>query len=164
MNDIILLKVGEIILKGLNRRRFEQKLLGNIRWRLGQIGKFRVYILQSTIYVEGEEGADMDSIFGSYLHFSLKAGVGATYDYFIKEGQQVTGRVESYNEGESERQYVLDRFFEGRDNALLRIIDMPNCDNLKVAVIQYADEKKDSTGIFLQYILTDDESDKMPQQ
>ena len=49
MNDIILLKIGEIILKGLNRRRFEQKLLSNIRWRLSQIGKFKVYILQSTI-------------------------------------------------------------------------------------------------------------------
>ena len=63
MNDIILLKIGEIILKGLNRRRFEQKLLGNIRWRLSQIGKFKVYILQSTIYVEGAEGADMDAAF-----------------------------------------------------------------------------------------------------
>ena len=63
MNDIILLKVGEIILKGLNRRRFEQKLLGNIRWRLGRIGKFRVYILPSTIYVEGVDGADMDKAF-----------------------------------------------------------------------------------------------------
>ncbi len=63
MNDIILLKIGEIILKGLNRRRFEQKLLGNIRWRLGRFGKFRVYILQSTIYVEGQEDADMDAAF-----------------------------------------------------------------------------------------------------
>ena len=63
MNDIILLKVGEIILKGLNRRRFEQKLLGNIRWRLSRLGKYRVYILQSTIYVEGDEGADMDLAF-----------------------------------------------------------------------------------------------------
>ena len=63
MNDIILLKVGEIILKGLNRRRFEQKLLGNIRWRLSRLGKYRVYILQSTIYVEGDEGADMDTAF-----------------------------------------------------------------------------------------------------
>ena len=63
MNDIILLKVGEIILKGLNRRRFEQKLLGNIRWRLSRIGKYRVYILQSTVYVEGDEGADMDAAF-----------------------------------------------------------------------------------------------------
>lgn len=61
MNDIILLKLGEIILKGLNRRSFEQKLMGNIRRRLAPIGKFRVYCIQSTVYVETqEEGADMD--------------------------------------------------------------------------------------------------------
>lgn len=61
MNDIILLKLGEIILKGLNRRSFEQKLMGNIRRRLAPIGKFRVYCIQSTVYVEAQgEGADMD--------------------------------------------------------------------------------------------------------
>ncbi len=63
MNDIILLKLGEIVLKGLNRRRFEQKLLGNVRWRLSRIGSFRVYLLQSTVYVEGSDGADMDRAF-----------------------------------------------------------------------------------------------------
>ena len=63
MNDIILLKLGEIILKGLNRRSFEQKLLNNIRRRLSKLGRYKVYILQSTVYVEGEEGADMDAAF-----------------------------------------------------------------------------------------------------
>ncbi len=64
MNDIILLKQGEIVLKGLNRRIFEQKLLGNVRRRLSRIGKFRVYSAQSTVYVEAEEdGADMDAAF-----------------------------------------------------------------------------------------------------
>ena len=63
MNDIILLKLGEIVLKGLNRRSFEQKLTANVRRRLAPIGKFRVYCLQSIIYVEGEDGADMDTAF-----------------------------------------------------------------------------------------------------
>ena len=63
MNDIILLKLGEIVLKGLNRKSFEQKLLNNIRKRLIHIGDFRVYCIQSTIYVEGAEGADMDAAF-----------------------------------------------------------------------------------------------------
>ena len=63
MNDIILLKLGEIVLKGLNRRSFEQKLTANVRRRLAPIGKFRVYCLQSIIYVEGEYGADMDTAF-----------------------------------------------------------------------------------------------------
>ncbi len=62
MNDIILLKLGEIILKGLNRRYFEQKLMANVRRRLTPIGKFRVYCIQSTVYVEAQEdGADIDA-------------------------------------------------------------------------------------------------------
>ena len=42
MNDIILVKLGELVLKGLNRRRFEQKLQSNIRRRLEKIGNFKV--------------------------------------------------------------------------------------------------------------------------
>ena len=63
MNDILLLKLGEIILKGLNRRRFEQRLLSNIRWRLSRIGSFRVYLLQSTVYVEGQDPAELEYLF-----------------------------------------------------------------------------------------------------
>jgi len=64
MNDIILLKLGEIVLKGLNRKSFEQKLISNVKRRLAVIGKFKVYCLQSTIYVEaGDDAADMDAAF-----------------------------------------------------------------------------------------------------
>ena len=66
MNDIILCKLGEIVLKGQNRKSFELKLMGNIRRRLAPLGKFRVYCLQSTVYVEAvEDGADMDAAFGA---------------------------------------------------------------------------------------------------
>ena len=63
MNDIILLKVGEIVLKGLNRKSFEKKLMGNIRRRLAPLGNFGDYRLQTTGKEEGEEGADMDAAF-----------------------------------------------------------------------------------------------------
>ena len=64
MQDLILLKLGEIVLKGLNRRSFEQKLMGNIRRRLVGLGKFKVTCLQSTVYVEAEsEDADLDGAF-----------------------------------------------------------------------------------------------------
>ena len=64
MNDILLLKLGEIVLKGLNRKGFEQKLMGNIRRRLVPIGKFKVTCMQSTVYVEAlEEGTDLDAAF-----------------------------------------------------------------------------------------------------
>ena len=64
MTDMILCKLGEIVLKGLNRKSFEQKLMGNIRRRLVPIGKFRVSCLQSTVYVEAEnDEADIDGAF-----------------------------------------------------------------------------------------------------
>ena len=34
MNEIILLKLGELVLKGLNRRSFEDRLVDNARRRL----------------------------------------------------------------------------------------------------------------------------------
>lgn len=64
INDIILLKQGEIVLKGLNRRSFEQKLMSNIKRRLDAIGKFKAYCMQSTVYIEPvDETSDMDAAF-----------------------------------------------------------------------------------------------------
>ena len=64
MNDIILLKLGEIVLKGLNRRSFEQKLMNNIKYRLQKIGEFKTYLMQSTVYIEPvDEFSDMDAAF-----------------------------------------------------------------------------------------------------
>jgi len=52
MNEIILLKLGELVLKGLNRRSFEDKLQANLHRRLHPFGQFRVYTRQSATYVE----------------------------------------------------------------------------------------------------------------
>ena len=63
-NDIILLKLGEIVLKGLNRRSFEQKLMSNIKRRLERIGNFKTYLMQSTVYIEAlDETGDIDAAF-----------------------------------------------------------------------------------------------------
>lgn len=59
--DLILVKYGEIALKGLNKPAFEQKLLDNIKSRLDRLGRFSVKKAQSTIYVEPmEENAPME--------------------------------------------------------------------------------------------------------
>ena len=50
-NEILLLKLGEVVLKGLNRRSFEDKLVSNVRRRMKPCGSFQIYIRQSTIYV-----------------------------------------------------------------------------------------------------------------
>ena len=72
MNEIFLMKLGEIVLKGANKRQFESKLRQNVRRRMRPFGEFDVYIMQSTVYVEPlNEEADVEgawdachSIFG----------------------------------------------------------------------------------------------------
>ena len=61
MQEIILVKYGEMALKGLNKAGFEDVLLKNIRRRLKRIGQFRYTKAQSTIYiVPEEEGISLD--------------------------------------------------------------------------------------------------------
>lgn len=59
--DVILLKYGEISLKGLNRPMFEKQLLKNISKAIDPIGRFSVRKSQSTVYVEPlEDNIDME--------------------------------------------------------------------------------------------------------
>jgi len=63
MKEILLLKLGEIVLKGLNRGAFEKRLMKNIAWRIRELGEFKIYCLQSTIYVEPkDENIDMSAV------------------------------------------------------------------------------------------------------
>ena len=72
MKEIFLLKLGEIVLKGANKRQFESRLRQNVRRRMKLYGNFDVYLMQSTVYVEPmDENCDVDgaweacrSIFG----------------------------------------------------------------------------------------------------
>ena len=64
MNDMILLKPGELVLKGLNRHFFEDRLRANVARRLRSLGDFRITSVQSTIYVEPlSEDIDMEEAF-----------------------------------------------------------------------------------------------------
>lgn len=60
MNELILLKTGEIVLKGLNRSKFEDMLIRNTKYALHDIGAFRIYKAQSTLYAEPLEACDLD--------------------------------------------------------------------------------------------------------
>ena len=60
MNEIILLKYGEIALKGLNKNVFEDILLKNIRWRMRDLGPLRIRKAQSTVYLEPADPETFD--------------------------------------------------------------------------------------------------------
>ena len=64
MKEILLCKYGEILLKGANKRYFEDTLARELRIRARCYGHFDVYRAQSTLYVEPrDEDADVDGMF-----------------------------------------------------------------------------------------------------
>ncbi|MFR6065869.1 MAG: tRNA uracil 4-sulfurtransferase ThiI [Eubacterium sp.] len=61
MKEIILVKNGELVLKGLNRNTFEDVLIKNMRRHLADLGEFKFTKSQSTIMVDAlEDGVDLD--------------------------------------------------------------------------------------------------------
>ena len=55
MKEIILIKDGELSLKGLNRRNFEDKMVASIRRRLKPLGNIKITKAQSAIYIEPQD-------------------------------------------------------------------------------------------------------------
>lgn len=60
MDEVIMVKYGEIALKGLNKNTFEDLLVKNIRRRLRGVGEFEYSRRQSTIYIRPLGGSDLD--------------------------------------------------------------------------------------------------------
>lgn len=80
MKEIILVKYGEIILKGLNRSKFEDMLIRNIKKTVGKQNLLSVKKAQAIIYIDVAPHADTDlimqklkKVFG--IVFIAKAGV-----------------------------------------------------------------------------------------
>ena len=53
--DLILARIGEITLKGMNRTKFELKLIGNLKRRLRQLGSFSINQSQSRLWIESAD-------------------------------------------------------------------------------------------------------------
>ena len=62
MKEIILIKYGEIILKGLNRRWFENLLIKNIRSAIGNKNVESIVKGQAVIYITPNPDADIDAM------------------------------------------------------------------------------------------------------
>lgn len=74
MKEIIMVKYGEIALKGLNKSTFEDILTKNIKRRLKSLGEFSYFRRQSTIYVTPETEVDIDE---AVKRLSYVFGIGA---------------------------------------------------------------------------------------
>ena len=66
IQEVILCKFGEVVLKGANRQNFESQLIKELRRRASPHGTFKIYFKQSTVYVEPtNEFCDMDGMYES---------------------------------------------------------------------------------------------------
>ena len=64
--EVILCKFGEVVLKGANRQNFESQLLKELRRRASPYGTFKIYVKQSTVYVEPQNAdCDMDGMYSA---------------------------------------------------------------------------------------------------
>ena len=90
MKEVILIKNGELALKGLNRRTFEDILIKNMKHRLSSLGKFDFSVAQSTIVASpADESIDLDEacekiakVFG-IAAFSRAAAVEKDFDVIL---------------------------------------------------------------------------------
>lgn len=105
MNKVILIRYGEIMLKGLNRRVFEDKLVANIRKTLYGLGNVDINRSQARIYIEPQdEGFDFDmaakrlvNIFG-IVSISIALKVDTDFEVIKKSALEfVKTRVAKYN-------------------------------------------------------------------
>lgn len=63
MREVFLLKFGELVLKGLNRLKFENRLVKLVKTRMYKYGTFEVYAKQSVLFVEPIECEDLEAAF-----------------------------------------------------------------------------------------------------
>ena len=66
IQEVILCKFGEVVLKGANRQSFEAGLVKELRRRASPFGTFKIYVKQSTVYVEPQnDSCDMNGMYSA---------------------------------------------------------------------------------------------------
>lgn len=56
--ELVLVRLGEITLKGLNRNKFIKCLIQNFRYRLRDLDSFKIYQNQSRVYIENRKNSE----------------------------------------------------------------------------------------------------------
>ena len=103
MKEMILCKYGEIALKGANRAYFETLLRKTLQRRVNKFGKFKIYAMQSTVYIEPEDdGCDVSGAYDTAKNtFGVAAvsrayGVEKTMDAIIAATERVMPALSAF--------------------------------------------------------------------
>ncbi len=76
-NEVILLKYGELILKGLNKAKFENQMLRDLSAKLKNVGDYKIKKAQSTVYVLPNDENARESIDTAYNECKKVFGIAA---------------------------------------------------------------------------------------
>ena len=97
MRELVMVKYGEIALKGLNKGTFEDILVKNIKRRLRYCGKFQYMRKQSTIYIEPVGECDLGEVIEK---LKVIFGIGAIQRcaVFEKDFEQIKSQGVPYLE------------------------------------------------------------------
>ncbi|MGD9559277.1 MAG: tRNA uracil 4-sulfurtransferase ThiI [Oscillospiraceae bacterium] len=77
MGELILASMGELALKGLNRKSFESTLLKTLRRRVAALGSWRIHAAQSVIYLEPLDAAAQAAVPTAYERCLRTFGISA---------------------------------------------------------------------------------------
>ena len=110
-----------------------------------------------SICSSSEEDIDTSVTNVSYFHIVMRSGEKfPTYIYHIGNTKHIEGRVLDFMEKAYGCEYVLEHFF-GQSNARLSLYNIGDADNIKYAMIYYAQEEEDTIGVCWQNILIDED-------
>ena len=144
IKEILLCKYGEIVLKGANRKYFEDMLCREVKARAKKHGNFDVYRAQSTIYIEPtDDQADVDAMFDSASKvFGIVAiSRAAMCDKTVEDISKVTAEyIPQFLEGKktfkveakrSDKSFVLDSMEIARE---IGGVVLESCPRIRVDV------------------------------
>lgn len=144
IKEILLCKYGEIVLKGANRKYFEDMLCREMKKRAKAYGDFDIYRAQSTIYIEPlNDMADVDGMFiaASKVFGIVAISRAAVCEKSMEDIARVTAEyIPPFLEGKktfkveakrSDKSFALDSMEISRD---IGGVVLENCHRIKVDV------------------------------
>ena len=144
IKEILLCKYGEIVLKGANRKYFEDMLCREMKKRARAYGDFDIYRAQSTIYIEPKnDDADVDGMFtaASKVFGIVAISRAAVCEKSMEDIARVTAEyIPAFLEGKrtfkveakrSDKSFALDSMEIARD---IGGVVLENCPRIKVDV------------------------------
>ncbi len=75
--EVILLKYGELILKGLNKSKFEGQMINDLSKKLKKVGEYKITKAQSTVYVVPADSDAAENIGKAYDECKKLFGISA---------------------------------------------------------------------------------------